>query len=117
MDWIFIKELRLPAWIGLYKHEKAAQQVIEIDLEIALPDDTVFRSGRVKDTVDYGVVTENLRTLLADEKFGLVESLAERIASLVMAEFKAPKVRVGITKLGVLKDAKRVGVRIERERT
>jgi len=117
MDFIFIRELRLPAWIGLYKHEKVAQQTIELDIEIGLPGDTVFRSGKVRDTIDYGVVSERIRAILDSERFGLVESLAERIAKLLIDEFKSPKVTVNITKLGVLKDAKRVGVRIERSRS
>jgi 7,8-dihydroneopterin aldolase/epimerase/oxygenase len=117
MDWIFIRELRLPAWIGLYKHEKVAPQTIEIDLEIALPGDAVFRTGRVKDTIDYGVVSEMLKVLLAKEKFGLVESLAEHIAQKIIEEFNAPRVNVCITKLGVLREAKRVGVRIERAKS
>jgi len=116
MDTIFIRELRLPAWIGLYKHEKIAPQLVEIDIEMALPTDAVFQTHKVRDTIDYGVVCEKIREMLANERFGLVESLAARIAQIAIDEFKSPKVVVSITKLGVLKDAKRVGVRIERVR-
>jgi dihydroneopterin aldolase len=115
MDIIFIRELRLPAWVGLYKHEKVAQQTVEIDIEMGLPNDTVFRTHRVRDTIDYGVVCEKIREMLNKERFGLVESLAARIAQIIIDEFKSPRVVVSITKLGVLKDAKRVGVRIERD--
>ncbi len=117
MDIIFIRELRLPAWIGLYKHEKVAQQTIELDIELALPAATVFRTQKVRDTIDYGVVSERIRFVLDNERFGLVESLADRLAGLLMGEFKSPHVVVSVTKLGVLKDAKRVGVRIERTAT
>src|SRR5215470_12909437 len=107
LDAVFIRQLRLQAWIGLYRHEKIAPQTIEIDLEIALPDGSaVFRTGKVADTVDYGVVVERIRALVAKERFGLVESLAERIADALLAEFKTPRVRVSIAKLGVLRDAK-----------
>jgi len=117
LDAVFIRQLRLQAWIGLYRHEKIAPQTIEIDLEIALPDGSaVFRTGKVADTVDYGVVVERIRALVAKERFGLVESLAERIADALLAEFKTPRVRVSIAKLGVLRDAKQVGVSIERSR-
>jgi 7,8-dihydroneopterin aldolase/epimerase/oxygenase len=114
MDFIFIRELRLAAWIGLYKHEKAAQQTVEIDIEMGLPNDTVFQSHKVRDTIDYGVVCETIRTLLNHERFGLVESMAAHIARIIIDDFHSPKVVVSVTKLGVLKDAKRVGVRIER---
>jgi len=116
MDTIFIRELRLPAWIGLYRHEKIATQTIEIELEIAVPGNTVFKTGKVADTIDYGVVVERIRALLAAERFGLVETLAERIAILILDDFKAPRVKISIAKPGALRDARRVGVSIERTR-
>jgi 7,8-dihydroneopterin aldolase/epimerase/oxygenase len=117
LDTVFIRQLRLPAWIGLYRHEKIAPQTIEIDLEIVLPDDAVFKTGKVGDTIDYGVVAERIRALLAKERFGLVESLAERIAGLLMQDFKSPHVKVGVAKLGALREAQRVGVTIERPKS
>ena len=116
MDTIFIRQLRLQAWIGLYRHEKIAPQTIEIDLEIALPGDAVFKTGKVADTIDYGVAAERIRALLAKERFGLVESLAERIASVILGDFNSPRVKVSIAKLGAVRDAQRVGVTIERSR-
>ncbi len=53
---------------------------------------------------------------LREERFGLVEKLAERIAAVLMQEFKSPQVKVSLTKCGVLREAKRVGVQIERSR-
>ena len=118
MDTVFIRQLRLQAWIGLYRHEKIAPQTIEIDLEIALPSDgTVFKTGKVADTIDYGVVVERIRTLLAKERFGLVENLAERLADTILRDFRAPRVKVSIAKLGVLREARQVGVSIERSRS
>jgi len=114
LDAVFIRQLRLQAWIGLYRHEKIAPQTIEIELEIALPSGAVFKSGKVADTIDYGVVVEHVRAILAKERFGLVESLAERIAASILAEFKSPHVKVSIAKLGVLREARQVGVSIER---
>jgi dihydroneopterin aldolase len=117
LDAVFIRQLRLQAWIGLYRHEKIAPQTIEIDLEIALPSSSaVFKTGKVADTIDYGVVVERIRVLLAKERFGLVESLAERVADTVLEEFRSPRVKVSIAKLGVLREAKQVGVSIERSR-
>ena len=117
MDAVFIRQLRLQAWIGLYRHEKIAPQTIEIDLEITLPaDGAVFKTGKVADTIDYGAVVERIRALVGKERFGLVESLAERIADSVLKDFNSPRIRVSIAKLGVLRDAQRVGVTIERSR-
>jgi dihydroneopterin aldolase len=117
LDAVFIRQLRLQAWIGLYRHEKIAPQTVEIDLEIAIPGDAVFRTRKVADTIDYGVAVAQLRELLAKERFGLVENLAERIAELILKNLNSPRVRVSVAKLGVLREAKQVGVTIERSRS
>ena len=117
MDIVFIRELRLDAWIGIYKYEKAARQTIQLDLEIGLPGDAVFKTHKVRDTVDYASVVKRLKALLDNERFGLVETLADRIAALLLDEFHTPHVRVSVAKLGVLREAKRVGAIVERSRS
>ena len=72
MDKIFIRELRLPAWIGVYRHEKLAQQTVELDIEMAIPGNTVFQSARIQDTIDYGAVVKRLKQLLAEERLSLI---------------------------------------------
>jgi dihydroneopterin aldolase len=116
MDSIFIRELRLPARVGLYKYEKAAPQTVELDIEMGLSGPAVFTSHKVGDTINYATVIERLKVLLVSEHFGLVEVLADRVATAILDEFKAARVRVCITKLGVLREAKRVGVCVERSR-
>lgn len=116
MDIIFLREMRLDARIGIYKREKTITQAVELDVEIALPDDRVFKSGKVADTIDYAVVIERLRAALVERHYGLVENLAEHVAQILIMEFRAPWVRVSIAKLGAQRDAKRVGVVIERSK-
>ena len=53
---IFLRAIRLEAMIGIYKRERTTTQPVEIDLDIALPSDRVFNSGKVADTIDYAVV-------------------------------------------------------------
>ena len=116
MDIIFLREIRLDARIGIYKREKTITQTVELDLEIALPDDRVFKSGKVADTIDYAVVIERIRAALVEQHYGLVENLAEHVAQILLGEFHAPWVRVSIAKVGAQRSARRVGVSIERGR-
>jgi 7,8-dihydroneopterin aldolase/epimerase/oxygenase len=116
MDIIFLRDIRLDAKVGIYRRERVTSQRIEIDLDIALPSDRVFSSGKVTDTIDYAVAVGRLREELAERRFGLVEELAEFIAQLVLGEFHAPWVRVSVAKLGILADVKLVGVTIERSK-
>lgn len=114
MDIIFLREVRLDARIGIYKREKTITQTVELDLDIALPGDRVFASGKVADTIDYAVVIERIRAVLLEQHFGLVENLAAHVAQILLDEFHAPWVRVSIAKIGARRDARRVGVVIER---
>jgi dihydroneopterin aldolase len=116
MDIIFLREIRLDARIGIYKREKAITQTVELDLEVALPDDRVFKSGKVADTIDYAVVIDRVRAALVEQHYGLVENLAEHVAQIILKEFRAPWVRVSIAKIGAQPNARRVGVVIERSR-
>ncbi|MCZ7563069.1 MAG: dihydroneopterin aldolase [Burkholderiales bacterium] len=116
MDHIFLREIKLEAKVGIYRRERVTSQPIELDLEIALPSDAVFATGRVSDTIDYAVVVARLRAELAERRFGLVEELAEHVARVLIAEFGTPWVRVSVAKLGILKGVKHVGVTIERGR-
>ena len=114
MNTIFLRAVRLEAMIGIYKRERSTSQPIEMNLDIALPDDRVFKSGKVADTIDYAVVVARIRALLEAERFGLVEALVENVATILMTEFKSPWVRVSVTKLGIMKDVGQDGVTIER---
>lgn len=116
MDIIFLRELRLDARVGIYKREKTITQTVELDLDMALPDDRVFKSGKVADTIDYAVVVERIRAALVEQHYGLVENLAERVAQIVLDDFRSPWVRVSIAKIGAQPSARRVGVVIERSR-
>ena len=117
MDTIFISDFRLDILVGVYDWEKKVPQKVQFDLEIGLPGRT-SQSDRLGDTIDYAAVVSRIEASLAGNRFGLLETLAEHIAQLVMREFKSPWVKVSVTKLAPLKNVKRLGVTIERgERT
>ena len=116
MNQLFLRDIRLEAKVGIYKRERVTSQPIALDLEIELPTDRPFGTGKVADTIDYAVVIARIRTELEARRFGLVEELAEFIARLLLEEFGSPRVRVSIAKLGILKDVGRVGVTVERAR-
>jgi dihydroneopterin aldolase len=114
MDAIVMRELRVEALIGIHRRERHAAQTLSIDLEIGLPSDAVFASDKVADTIDYEQVALGIRALAASGHFRLVETLAERIARLLLDDFGAPWVKISVAKLGILGNAKYVGVTIER---
>lgn len=114
MDCIQIRDLRVEVLIGIHKRERHVPQTVSIDLDIGLPGEAVFASDRVADTIDYEQVALKIAALGASGHFRLVETLAERIARLLLDEFKAPWVKVSAAKIGILPNAKFVGVSIAR---
>ena len=114
MDCIQIRDLRIEVLIGIHKRERHAAQTVSIDLDIGIPGETVFASDRVSDTIDYEQVSIRIKALGAAGHYKLVETLADRIAKLLMEDFKAPWVKVSASKIGILPNAKFVGVSIER---
>jgi dihydroneopterin aldolase len=116
MDAILIRDLRVETLIGIHKRERHVAQTVSIDLEFGLPGTAVFKSDKVADTIDYEQVALKIKALAASGHFRLVETLAERIARLLLDEFGAPWAKISVAKIGILANAKFVGVTIERKR-
>ena len=116
MDAIILRDLRVEALIGIHKRERHVTQTVSIDLDIGLPGTTVFESDKVADTIDYEQVALRIKALAASGHFRLVETLAERIARLLLDDFGAPWAKISVAKIGILANAKFVGVTIERKR-
>ena len=114
MDAIVIRDLRVEALIGIHRRERHVMQTLSIDLDIGLPGTAVFSSDKVGDTIDYEQVALRIRALAAAAHYRLVETFADRIAALLTADFGAPWVKVSVAKIGILPNAKFVGVTIER---
>jgi 7,8-dihydroneopterin aldolase/epimerase/oxygenase len=114
MDFIFIHDLRVDILVGVYEWERTVPQTVALDLDIALPPGRPRGSDRIGDTIDYAKVVARIEASLTRHRFNLLEALADHVAELVMSEFGAPWLRVSVTKIGALKNVRRLGVTIER---
>ena len=117
MDKIFLEEIKLNVIVGIYEWERKVAQTLHLDIQIGLPHSRAGQTDSIGDTIDYGTVVARIRQTTAENHFNLVEALAEHIARLVLNEFGAPWVKVGVAKLGALSGVKRLGVVIERSST
>lgn len=115
MDFIFVEELRVQAWVGIYPREKAVPQTVELNLTFGVPDSAAEHDD-IADTIDYAEVIARIRKELAARHFNLIETLGEFVVNLLFEEFGAPWVKIRIAKIGVTKGVKRVGVYIQRGR-
>jgi 7,8-dihydroneopterin aldolase/epimerase/oxygenase len=113
-DVIFLSGLTTECIIGIWDWERRVKQKIVVDLEMAADIRHAARSDRIEDTLDYKRVAKRLLTFIGDSQFQLVETLAERIAELVISEFSVPWVRVRLNKQGAIRGSRDVGILIER---
>jgi 7,8-dihydroneopterin aldolase/epimerase/oxygenase len=116
MDKIFLTALSAEAVIGIFDWERGIKQKIEIDLELSLDLAAAAKSDSIDDTLNYKSVAKRVLAFVEESRFQLVETLAERIAGLVLAEFPVSQVRVAVHKPGAIRNSRDVGVIIERSR-
>ena len=114
MDIIFLSGLTTECIIGIWDWERRVKQKIVVDLEMGADIRRAAGSDRIEDTLDYKRVAKRLLQFVGDSEFQLVETLAERIAALVIAEFSVPWVRVRLNKQGAIRGSRDVGILIER---
>ncbi len=116
MDTVFISKLCIDTVIGVYDWERQVRQQVVLDLEMAADTRCAAASDAVEDALDYAAVASRLEALIGAAEFKLLETMAEAVCELVMAEFEVPWVRLRLSKPGAVPAARTVGVLIERGR-
>lgn len=116
MDIIFLHELKVKTLIGIYPWERDAEQIIQLDLEIALPDSRACQTDKLEDALDYSLIVQRIKEALSQQHFSLLEALAEHIAQIILVEFGAPWTRISVAKLSAIRGVKKLGICIERKR-
>jgi len=112
-DTIFVREFTLPTRIGAYARERSNPQRVRFDV-----DAQVLRADHVpedmRDVVSYDLITDSIRMIIAQEHISLIETLAERIAALVLTHPRVTSVTVRAEKVEAGPGG--VGVEIVRRR-
>ena len=116
MDIIFIRDVQLEALIGAYEHERRLPRTLQVNIEIGRRELRACRTDVLADTIDYAAVVALVREIFSSHTFHLLEPLAKSIGDRILKQFDAHWVRIELSKTGVVRDAREVGVRIERSR-
>ncbi len=118
---VFIRDMVLGARIGVYPEEKGGRQPMRVNISFDMRDDGLdYPEGVGPDeigrVVDYDGLAKRVRALVGRAHVQLVETMAEQIARLCLADARVVRVRVMVEKLTVFADAASAGVEIERSR-
>jgi len=97
-DRILITGIRVHAFHGVHAEERAQGQDFVVDLELHVSTADAAASDDVRDTVHYGVLTRRIAAAVAADPVNLIETVAERVASLALAHDRVERVRVTVHK-------------------
>jgi 7,8-dihydroneopterin aldolase/epimerase/oxygenase len=115
-DRIFVHGLTTECVIGFIDWERRVKQTVIVDLELSADCHRAALTDAVADTLDYRQVVKRVLTFIEASECNLIETLAERVARLVLEEFGVEWVRISLSKPGAFRRSRDVGVTLERSR-
>jgi dihydroneopterin aldolase len=116
MDIIYLNDLRIETVVGVNEWERRVKQTIVLDVEMGADIQRAATADDISQTLDYKAVAKRIVSFVGGSSFHLVETLAERVADILIDEFKVPWCRLRLNKQGAVRYVRDVGVVIERGR-
>jgi 7,8-dihydroneopterin aldolase/epimerase/oxygenase len=116
VDHIFLRGLAIETTIGFFEWERHVKQTVVIDLELPVDCARAASSDSVEDTTDYKAIAKRTIAYVGAAEFKLVETLAHKLAMLLIEEFDLPWIKLQLNKPGAIRGSRDVGVAIERRR-
>ncbi len=113
---LLIRDLVVPCSIGVHEHERLGTQRVRINVRVRVADDEGPIEDSIANVVSYETIVDGIRAIIAGGHINLVETLADRIVELCLANRRVRSVWVRVEKLDLYPDAAGVGVEVERSR-
>jgi dihydroneopterin aldolase len=113
-DQIFIRDQRVSCRIGVPDEERARAQELAISTTMSPFESSEPLDDDVAKTIDYQAVYERVAAVANERPRRLIETLAEDLAGMIIAEFPVRRVTIGIEKF-ILPGTRCAGVMITRD--
>jgi len=97
-DRITLTGLRASAFHGVYEHERRTGQVFVIDVVAWLDLAPAASGDELARTVHYGELAEQVVAAVESDPVDLIETVAERVAGVVLAHEPVQRVEVTVHK-------------------
>jgi FolB domain-containing protein len=112
---IKIKNLRLHTIIGVFDWEKDIDREIIINAEITTNFTESLHSDNISDTIDYDQIILKIKNLVANNRFKLVEKMAQTLMDAILEDQRISKCKLEIDKVGVVENVDSFSITIEQE--
>ena len=113
---LLIHDLVVPCAIGVHAYERQDTQRVRINVRVQVVDDEGPLEDRIANVVSYETIVDGIRAIIGGGHINLVETLADRIVALCLANHRVRSAWVRVEKLDLYPDADGVGVEVERSR-
>lgn len=97
-DSIALTGLRASAFHGVFEHERENGQEFVIDVTVSIDLAAAAASDDLDRTIHYGVLAEQIVAAVERDPVDLIETVAERVARVVLEHRAATSVRVTVHK-------------------
>jgi 7,8-dihydroneopterin aldolase/epimerase/oxygenase len=97
-DYVSIKDLSVPAVIGVHDWEREVEQTLVISVDMVADVQKAAASDNLADALDYSAVASTITAIVRDGKFHLIETAAERVAERLLADFPVTRLRLELRK-------------------
>lgn len=97
-DRIELRGLTVRGFHGVFDFERRDGQDFVVDVALELPTGLAAVSDDLADTVHYGELAEGLAAVVAGEPVNLLETLAERLAAVCLADARVEAATVTVHK-------------------
>ncbi|MGB1547004.1 MAG: dihydroneopterin aldolase [Alphaproteobacteria bacterium] len=113
---VFVRDFVLSCQIGVHRHEQGRKQRVKINVDLAVEENDAGLEDKLEGVVCYEKIVAGIRAITAQGHLNLVETFAERIATLCLEDPRVAEARVRVEKLDAFADVAGVGVEITRFR-
>ena len=114
-DYVSIKDLSVPAVIGVHDWERETEQALLISVDMATDVRKAVVSDDLADALDYSAVAETIAAVVREGQFRLIETAAERVAERLLADYSLTWLRLEVRK-PIANAAYTAAITIERTR-
>ena len=112
LDQVLVEQFELDASIGVFEWEKQIKQKLVFDVLLDGDFTAAAASDDIVDAINYVSVCDEITKISLAKHYQLLESLANDIASSLLAKFAIEGLVLTIRKPGAVAKAKSVGVRV-----
>ncbi len=112
MDSIQIKALTVATHIGVHAWEQKILQRLSID--ITIPSDFSQCNDTLANIIDYERLCHFVTNYVESNSFQLIETVADKLAALIKAEFNIAQLTLSVSKPQAIKNAGDIRVTVNR---